>query len=543
MQKILTAQEMRDVDYAAVIKLRITEKQLMELAGRVSCDLMTEHFGSMQGKAVAVFCGKGNNGGDGVILTRHLINQGASVDLILLCDEMQMKQDGLATLKILRQYLNATNALRIIEAGDGIPSFVRDKKYDIVVDAILGTGYKKTDNPAGIRRQKTGDDALPSISSETLTKPAPTAAQLATELRPTLSPIVREAVTLINSMDAVCVALDIPTGLDGTTGDTADVCIEAELTVALAFLKTGFFFNAGKKVCGHVRVADISIPQFLTDKSHTNLTDAAFVKLILPQRKPDSSKFDNGKVLIVAGSEAMMGAAILATRSALASGAGYVCVAAPPAAFATLNAAVPEAVLIAQTEAAILEKLKWANAVLIGPGLGRLPATQMLVAKLVTNADFANTKAILDADALNAISELDLLDKLNLTNALLTPHVKEFERLTKISVSQIQAEPLRNAQDFSKARHVSLLLKGNPTVIVTTDGETYLNVTGTKALATAGTGDVLSGLAVSLAAQGLSTGLAGVAAAYLHGLAGQAASEHGNVSASDVAAALKQLRL
>jgi hydroxyethylthiazole kinase-like uncharacterized protein yjeF len=541
MQKVLTAQQMREVDYDAVVKLRITEKQLMELAGKESLNVIEQKFGAVSNKSFLVLCGKGNNGGDGIVLARHLVNHGAYVDLVYLCPTHLLKQDGAATLKILSQYVGYTDRLRAIEADEMIPLFVIEKHYDVVVDAILGTGYKRTDHPKGIKRREENNPFLPNISADTLAEPAPLPIDLQQELRPSLSPMIRDAIALINDKRAdgsTVVAIDIPSGLDGTTGDVEDMCVEADLTISLGFLKTGFFFGEGRRACGDIVLADISIPTFLTTDAHCNLVDDDFVASCFPMRSPNSAKHQNGKVLIVAGSQSndssMMGAAMMSIRAAVKMGAGYVAAAVPPAAFNLIHTAAPEAVLIAQTDSAILEKAQWADAVLIGCGLGRTPERQAFIAKLVTNPILADKKIILDADALYAISELGLLNQLALSQALLTPHLGEFSRLVGISVQELDSDRFFYAREFAHEYRLGLLLKGAPTVI-TAQGKCYLSNSGTAALATAGTGDVLAGMIVSLAAQGLPIDQAAATAAYLHGVAGKSAeATSGMVSATDV---------
>ncbi|MFQ3597781.1 MAG: NAD(P)H-hydrate dehydratase, partial [Chloroherpetonaceae bacterium] len=370
--------------------------------------------------------------------------------------------------------------------------------------------------------------------------------ELASELRPSLSPLIQEAVSLINYKKhhggAYVVALDSPTGLDSTTGEAESPCVEADLTIALAFLKSGFFFGKGREVCGEIRVADISIPHFLVKPDAMKLVDEAFVSAHLPVRAKQSAKHLNGKVLIVAGnqseSESMMGALLLSLRGALKCGAGYLCAAVPPSAFNLVHSLVPEAILIAQTESNILQKAEWADAILIGCGLGRTPERQAFIAKLLTSPLLAEKKLVLDADALYAIAELDLLSQLRLPHAILTPHLGEFSRLIQTPVQAIDADRLYYAQAFVKEYGLGLLLKGAPTLIAS-NSHRYLSNTGTEALATAGTGDVLAGMIVSLAAQGLSLDVAAAVSAYLHGVAGRKASEtiH-NPSAGDVLDAL-----
>jgi hydroxyethylthiazole kinase-like uncharacterized protein yjeF len=537
---------MREVDYDAVIKLRITEKQLMELAGKESCNILLEKFSSLVGKSVLVLCGKGNNGGDGIVLARHLINHGAQVDLAYLCKTDLLKQDGAASLKILTQYVSYTDSIRIFEADESLPEVIYTKRYDLIIDAILGTGYKRTDHPKGIKRREANNPYLPNISEAQLTEPEKTAFELAAELRPSLSPLIQEAVSLINHKKqhhgAFVVALDSPTGLDCTTGEAETPCVEADLTISLAFLKSGFFFGKGREVCGEVRVVDISIPHFLVKPDAMRLVDEAFVSAHLPVRQKQSAKHLNGKVLIVAGHQSeessMLGALLLSLRAALKCGAGYICAAVPPSTFNLVHSLVPEAILIAQTESAIYEKIEWADAVLIGCGLGRTPERQAFIAKLLTSPLLAQKKLVLDADALYAIAELGLLAQLHLAHAILTPHLGEFSRLIQTSVKEIDSDRLFYVKSFVSEYRLGLLLKGAPTLIAS-NGNLYLNNTGTEALATAGTGDVLAGMITAFAAQGLSLDVAAALSAYLHGVAGQKAAEttH-NPSAGDVLNAL-----
>ncbi|MGQ9806460.1 MAG: NAD(P)H-hydrate dehydratase [Chlorobiales bacterium] len=546
MSPVLTAQEMREVDYDAVIKLRITEKQLMELAGKESCNILLEKFSSLVGKSVLVLCGKGNNGGDGIVLARHLINHGAKVDLAYLCKTDLLKQDGAASLKILTQYVAYTDSFRIFEADEFLPEVIYTKHYDLIIDAILGTGYKRTDHPKGIKRREANNPYLPNISEERLAESEKQPFELATELRPSLSPLIQEAVSLINHKKhhygAFVVALDSPTGLDCTTGEAETPCVEADLTIALAFLKSGFFFRKGREVCGEIRVADISIPHFLVKRDAMWLVDEEFVSAHLPVRAKQSAKHLNGKVLIVAGhqSEAgsMMGALLLSLRAALKCGAGYICAAVPPSAFNLVHSLIPEAVLIAQNESDILEKIEWADAVLIGCGLGRTLERQAFIAKLLTSPLLAEKKLVLDADALYAIAELGLLSELRLQHAVLTPHLGEFSRLIQTPAQTIDTDRLYYAQEFVAEYGLGLLLKGAPTLVVS-NANRYLCNTGTEALATAGTGDLLAGMITSFAAQGLSLDVASALSAYLHGVAGQNANKtiH-NPSAGDILDAL-----
>jgi len=537
---------MREADYVSVIKLRITERQLMELAGKEACNILVEKFADAEeklaGKRFLIVSGKGNNGGDGIVLARHLINAGATVDLIHLCEESQLKPDGAATLKTLKQYLIHTDRIRVFEADEFFPEVILKTKYDVVVDAILGTGYRRTENPKGIKRKDPENRFLPNMSKEAQAKPEKSEAELQQDLRPALSPTAKNAVFFINAKrrkeGAYVVALDIPSGVDGSSGAVHDVAVEADLTITLAFLKTGLFLGEGQNHAGEIALADISIPDFLAKPSACKLADEHFVRSALPKRAAESAKHQNGKVLIVAGSQdagsSMIGAAMMSVRAALSSGAGYVCAAVPESAFNLMHQAAPEAILISQDVAQIAEKIEWADAVAIGCGLGRSSERVAFAAKLLSLPVLQKKKTIIDADALYAISELGLLDTLQLSDAILTPHVKEFERLIHIPTEEIAQERLFYIKEFATLYPFGLLLKGAPTLIAAGE-KLFMNNSGTPALATAGTGDVLTGLMASFAAQGLSTADAASTAAYVHGLAGSFAGELVNrISATDV---------
>ncbi len=516
MLAVLTSEEMRQLDYETIIKLRVSERQLMELAGKESYNIILKEYGKsgkcIQGKRFLVISGKGNNGGDGIVLTRHLINGGAHVDLAYLCLESQLKDDGLATLKSLKQYLTHTDRLRIIETDEAIPSIIEQASYDFIVDAILGTGYTNPDNG----RIK--------------------------------SPI-REAIAFINQKKSgpstQVIAIDTPSGLDCTSGQVADIAVKADLTISLGFLNTGLFLEDGRNHSGKIALADISIPSFLINPSHAKLIDDEFVRQSLPKRTDQSAKHENGKVLIIAGNQtrknSMMGAAILSAKAAIVSGAGYVCASIPQNAFNMFHMAVPEAIIIDQSIHELEEKLHWADSVLIGPGFGRTDERQAFIVELLNQPALKQKKIVLDADALFALSELDSWPILN--HAILTPHLKEFERLSHVCADDIRLNRLKHVREFSKKYAATVLLKGAPTLVGNSQS-LYFSDSGTEALATAGTGDVLSGIIAAFVAQGLDILEAGAIGAYIHGKAGQHSPDAKNrTSAMSVLAALSEVFL
>ena len=512
MLPILTAEEMSRADRAAVELLHTDEIRLMELAGREASRIITQSFGMsgqrLDGMAFLIICGKGNNGGDGFVLARHLLNLGASVDLILLYPPETLAPLNREGLAIVDAYALHTDSLRIFNGHDEALPFVAEQEYDGVIDAILGTG---------LQLKAEGD---------TLKKP------------------VKQAVELINSLrertPAVSIALDLPSGLDATSGFAASPAIHADLTICMAHLKTGFFLNSGPEHSGEVHIAEISIPEFLVRGCKSHLTDSSFAAEHFMLRDPQGAKHNNGKLLIIAGSQSdnssMLGASLLAAKAAVITGAGYVCVSMPPELTGPLHTYVPSATVTGRNYESIIEKASWADAIVMGCGLGRETETLTLVHKLLADPVVRSKKLVLDADALFALSGKDFsLEAHEFTDMLLTPHAGEFSRLTGLSAAEIEADRLGTTRRFSATSKVNILLKGRPTCTVRPSGDLLVNNSGTEALSTAGTGDVLAGMIGALAAKGVDTFHAGAAAAWFHGRAGDLASEISSlVSSEDV---------
>ena len=500
MLSVVTAQEMQMADKAAIEQLHIGETRLMELAGReclriIQETLQKEFFTEI---TFLVVCGKGNNGGDGFVLARHLLNMGASVDLLLLYPESLLQgvnREGLTTLKAYKEH---EANLRIFKSHDEALPFVAETLYDALIDAITGTGLR-------------------------LSEPGMALA----------SPL-SEAIELINTIrdrtNAHTIAIDIPSGLDATTGFSTTPVIMADVTVTMAFLKRGFYLNEGPDCCGEVHVAEISIPRFLIEPSSCMLIDQEFAAEHFLLRESASAKHTNGKVLIIAASQttqsSMLGAAILSVKAALKTGAGYVCVSLPITLAGAMHTAIPEAVVIGRDIAAIAEKARWADAILIGCGLGRDESSIELVRELLANSIVTSKKLILDADALYALSVIGIADALRqCSDVLLTPHYGEFHRLTALPIEKIAADPIETAKSFATLHAVTVLLKGTATVIAGMEGPILLNTSGTEALATAGSGDVLSGMIVAMAAKGAALFDAAASATWFHGRAGDLASD------------------
>jgi len=515
MLPVVTAQEMQKADKAAIELLFIGETRLMELAGGEAFRILNGSIDrDIADTTALVLCGKGNNGGDGFVLARHLLNHEASVDLVLLYPESVLQGVNREGLAILQAYEEHLTSLRIFASLDQALPFIEESHYDLLIDAMTGTGLR-------------------------LGKPG-------MELASPLSDGIELLNTLRDERGAMTIALDIPSGLDASTGCSSTPAIQADVTISMAFLKRGFYLNEGPSCCGEIHLAEISIPRFLVEPSSCMLIDQEFAAEQFILREPSSAKHTNGKLLIIAGSQtahsSMAGAAILAAKAAVKTGAGYACLSVPISLANTIHLAVPEAVVIGRDIAAILEKARWADVILIGCGIGRDEETIALVKALLASSDIADKKLILDADALYALSVIGVPDALRQYNdVLLTPHYGEFSRLTGASVEEIASDPIDTAQHFAHQHGVTVLLKGNPTVIAAEDGSALLNTSGTEALATAGSGDVLSGMIAALAAKGADLVNAAAAAAWFHGRAGDLASDVASlVSSGMVADAISQ---
>jgi hydroxyethylthiazole kinase-like uncharacterized protein yjeF len=439
---------------------------------------------------------------------------GASVDLVLLYPDSLLQSVNREGLTILEAYKEHNADLRIFKSHAEALPFVAETPYDVLIDAITGTGLR-LDEPGM---------ALVSPLSDGI-----------------------ELINTIRDRSSVpTIAVDIPSGLDVTTGLSATPVIMADVTVTMAFLKKGFYLNEGPKCCGEVHVAEISIPRFLIEPSSCMLIDQEFAAEQFILRETHSAKHNNGKVLIIAGSQtlqsSMLGAAILSAKAALKTGAGYVCVSLPIALAGAMHTAIPEAIIIGRDIVAITEKARWADTILVGCGLGRDETAIELVRELLECSDITSKKLILDADALYVLSVIGISEALDkCCDAVITPHYGEFSRLAALPVENIAADPIENARNFATLHGVTILLKGNPTIIAGAEVPALLNTSGTEALATAGSGDVLSGMIAALAAKGISLYHAAAAAAWFHGRAGDLASEVASlVSSGMVVDAIQQ---
>ncbi len=485
MKKAGYAQQLRNIDRAAEKKGHIPSIVLMENAALSCVEELNKDFCELIKKRVAVFCGHGNNGGDGFAIAKHLYNIGVPVTVYLTCGR-EIKGDARVNLDIIEGM-----GVDIREIDEIDENAVRS--YDIIIDAILGTGIK-----GAVRGSAAG------------------------------------IIENINKYSKYTLSIDVPSGMDSDTGKIGNVCVKADKTVTFAAYKTGMFMFPAADYCGKITVKGISIPQYIIDGENitVNVTDREFVRANLKKRDNNSQKGDYGKVLIIAASRGMTGAAYLATQAAMNSGSGLVTVGVPKSLSDIMEVKTTEAMTVALPDNdgalslkagdVIADMANRYDAVLIGPGLGRTEAIQEIVHMLLKTS---RVPVVIDADGINAVSKNIKMLEEAVCPLIFTPHTVEMERLSGISREKIEEDRLGVSADFCEKYGASLLLKGHHTVVTASDKTQYINNTGNPGLATGGSGDVLAGILVSLAAMGVKADKAAAAAAYIHGTAGDIAAD------------------
>ena len=502
--RVLNSAQMREADRRTIGEIGIPSLVLMENAGRQVVAAMEAMHGELLERQVAVLCGHGNNGGDGFVVARTLMQRGVSVSVFLMGRVADVRGDARTNLEILGRL-----GVTVVEIGDGQAwelhfSEVRD--CSIIVDAIFGTG-----------------------------------------LNAPVSGLIESVIADVNAAGITVVSIDVPSGLSADGVDPIGESIEADTTVTLGAPKLPLVLPPGETRAGDIVIADIGIPaeviESLEGPRIALLTRHGMRELITP-RVPESHKGDYGRVLIVAGSMGKTGAAHLSAIGALRSGAGLVTVATPAACQPIVAAMGAEYMTEALHETAdglhpdgVDHVIEMARDVLaLGPGLGTAPGTREFVRQLV---DRATMPLVIDADGLNAFASApDRLTGREGRDIIITPHPGEMARLVGMSTDEVQASRLEIARNFAVAHHVFVVLKGHRTLIATPDDKVFINPTGNPGMATGGTGDILTGMIAAWLAQLLDAEAACRLAVYLHGLAGDLAeADEGEVAmtSADVA--------
>lgn len=503
--KIVTTAEMRAIDKATSERFGVPSLKLMENAGAAVAEHVLTHHADAQ--RVVVFCGKGNNGGDGFVAARRLYQMGKNVQLILLADPAELKGDAAA------MYAKLPVAAIVVRTPEELKS-ERARGVlaaDVYLDAIVGTGFK-----------------------------------------PPLTGLYAGAVAILNSSQVPIVAVDIPSGADAdATAPQQGLIARADSIVTFTAARPAHVFSL--LTDGSTYVAPIGSPdEAIVSNLHLNVITAYDFAPLIVQRPADSNKGNYGHVLVVGGSVGKAGAAAMAGMSVLRGGAGLATVATPKSVLATVAGFHPEVMteplpetnagtISAAAEERIDALVRGMTVLAIGPGISRFDETSQLVRKLVGKVQIP---VVLDADGLNAFQ--GRTKELNGKGRVLviTPHPGEMARLVACSIADVQKDRLGMARKFAAENGVIVVLKGNRTVVAQPDGEAWVNTTGNPGMSTGGTGDILTGMIAAMLAQHPKDAMLAVCAAvHLHGLAGdvmrESVGEHSMV-ATDLLRGLPQ---
>jgi ADP-dependent NAD(P)H-hydrate dehydratase / NAD(P)H-hydrate epimerase len=510
--KFLTAAEMKEVDRQTTARYRVPSLTLMENAGRGVAEFIQSKFPGLAQRRVLVLCGKGNNGGDGFVVARHLHKMGAKSEVYFVGNPRESKGDA------------ATNLRRWKKLGKLLGDAILNAEFfselaagSIIVDAILGTG-----------------------------------------VRGSVDGRLRDVINAVNERESgtSVVAIDIPSGLQADSGEVEGAAVVADYTITFTAPKPGLVDREGGHRVGALQVRQIGSPRDLVEeigKGSSRWSEAPEFASFARGRKADGNKGDYGHALVVAGAVGKTGAAVLASWAAYRAGAGLVTVATPEPALPVIAAHTPEVMtepLAATRAGTISEKslegglfakiLKGKRALAIGPGLSTQDETQHFVRKIVSER---SVPIVLDADGLNAFAgrASELKNPAGLLS--MTPHPGEMARLLGSTVKEVQARRVEVAQQASRDWNAIVILKGAATVIASPDCRTFVNSTGNPGMATGGTGDVLTGILAGLTAQfGASDWLRVLAfGVYLHGLAADIAyadNDEAPLMASDLIRAI-----
>jgi len=490
--KVLTSRQMKEIDRKTIAETGIPGIVLMENAGIRIVEALKSRFPAPNAERVVIIAGKGNNGGDGLVVARHLWNGGARPSVLLLALKEDVRGDAAVNLAAALNIGVPVTEILSLDVWSGRKKALSGAT--VIVDAILGTGLIKPLD--GLYARVVGD---------------------------------------INASGAYKISVDIPSGLSSDSPAMIGPCIKADLTVTLAAPKIAHVLPPAEEYIGELVIAPIGIPGFLFDDPGLQLemVERHDVEPLLRKRKKDSHKGTYGHVLVVSGSLGKTGAAALAGKAALKMGAGLVTVATPASCLPMVARSMPELMTEPLAETAektiarealprVLDLLKGKDALLLGPGISTHPSTAEFVMALLPRV---GVPMVIDADALNVIAaNPGVLGSLK-SPAVLTPHPGEFARLLGLTIHEVLADRLELAQAFSRRYRIHLVLKGYRSLTAGPEGRVFINPTGNPGMATGGSGDVLGGMIASQIAQEKDIRGAVVSAVYIHGLSGDLGAE------------------
>lgn len=500
---VVSSEEMRELDRLTIEKHGVASLTLMERAGRGVAEALLHRFGRVAKKGVLIVAGKGNNGGDGLVVARHLKKKRIPCEVVLLARKEEISRDASHNLKT---YLKAKG--KLFEAPPGSLELLsqRLKGKRLLVDAILGTGLKNE-----------------------------------------VSGFYAEVIHWMNASGLPVVAVDIPSGLDADRGKPLGVAVQAQMTVTFGHPKVGVVIYPGLSYAGQLVVVDIGIHPKARDEvsPKTELLEERDIGWLVPSRQPDTHKGSYGHLLVMAGSRGKTGAAILACRAAMRMGSGLVTLAAPRSLNTIFAGSLVEVMTEplkdnSEEEIEPLTDQGWhrlldkKSALLFGPGIGVKESTRNALRWLLRNLD---VPWVIDADGLNNLAaDVERLRGAK-TPPILTPHPGEMARLMGSDTATVGRDRVEAARTFARDHRCYVVLKGARTVMASLDGKVFINPTGNPGMASGGTGDVLAGMLAGLLTQGLEEEDALKLGVFLHGFVGdQAARARGEVGliASDI---------
>lgn len=507
--KLASPIDMRKLDQIAMDKYNIPGILLMENAALNVAGKAKEMLGNTyRDRKTLVVAGKGNNGGDGFATARHLIQWGYSVITICLCERSQVTGEPELYLKILEK-LNAP-VMFVYDEADLIEiSRIFNEAY-LIIDGIFGTGFHGS-----------------------------------------VEGLYESVIQAVNKSNARVLSIDIPSGINGDSGQVTGIAVKADETVTFTLPKPGLMQFPGAEYAGRVTVADIGIPAEAIEQLSLDgqVTDSDVIADYIPIRPKDANKGVFGKILIVTGSRGMTGAGILSAEAAFRTGSGLVYLAVPESLTGIYGTAICEAITIPlkdkdgcimpENTDELTKRAELMDTVVIGPGLSTNAGVAELVKKFIVRC---GKPMVIDADALNIISDDPQILKKRPAPTVITPHPGEFSRLTKMTVEEIRKNRVKAALEYSREWNVTVVLKGAGTVTANPKGEYFINTSGNPGLAVAGSGDVLAGITGSLIGQGVKPDMAAVLGVYMHGKCGDLLSDkykrQGGFTAGEICAAI-----
>jgi len=492
MKYIVTKKEMQAIDAYTIDKIGIPAAVLMERAALQIVEEV-ERLNTTKGRILVVVEG-GNNGGDGLAAARILMERGYLVDVHYIAGFSKMSTQ----FQIQRDIM--------FNMGVRLRKAIPNKEYSVIVDGIFGVG---------LSREVEGPH--------------------------------KKAIDTLNQMPGIKLAIDIPSGIDATTGDILGAAFKADYTVTFGLKKLGMFFSDGIDYCGKIICKDIGFPEqaikavkpkiYAYDQSDMNK---------LPKRINNSNKGTYGRVAVIAGSKNMSGAAFLCSKAAYSTGTGLVKIYTHESNRMILQSQLPEAVMMTYNdyEGALLcieDAMKWATVIVVGPGLGVDSTSERMLYELLMNTE---VPLVLDADALNILSNNIELLETSFAPVIMTPHMKEMSRLIQKEVSAITKDRFNIAKQFAKKMGVTLVLKDAKSIVTNGGEQTYMSLVGNNGMSTGGSGDVLAGIIAGMLAGGLTLTDAAMMGTYIHCLAGDNAAEKKGkyaMLASDIIAGLGEV--